>query len=354
MHKSLLITLIASALLSGCSKPEAEAVIALQPVSTLTLAAPQQLNERVFTGQVAVAELTPLAFRINGKLADVSVLPGQQVTQGQPLARLDDASIRQQWHDANAQHQLLQRNLQRSAPMLQQQLLAQSEFDELSAQARLAKITLDMAAAQLKYSVLRAPFSGVINQVDKEQFETVAAGESVLTIYRNDRIDVEVQLPDTLLLGATALLRDRSYQPLVQSDAHPHPLPMSFLEQSLQLDPNSGAFSARLTADAATALLPGEAVKVRVDMAAAGLPQVKGFHVPLTAIEANGSDGGFRVWRLEQQQVQPLTIAIERIDQHGALISGALAQGQQLISSGLSQLRPNQHVEVVSKESKPQ
>ncbi|QIZ76341.1 efflux RND transporter periplasmic adaptor subunit [Ferrimonas lipolytica] len=349
------VTAIVAALtLSGCGRAPDETALPIAAVNVVTVAQSQQKTERYFTGQVVVAELTNLSFRIEGKLEQLDLVQGQKVRKGQLLAQLDDTSARQNWYDANAQHQLLQRNYSRSEQLLKKGLLAQSEFDELSANLRLASVNLGIAAAQLSYTELRAPFAGVIDQINKENYETAAAGESVISIYRDDRTDVELQISDTLLMGTGGLTRNEDYQPMVESDSHPEPLAMNYLEHSLQIDSSTGAFHARISTDKPTKLLPGEAVRIRINLADAGLPVINGYLVPLSAVQPQSDNHGFQVWRVEDGVVAPVPVTVENIGQQGALISGPITPGEQLVTTRLSQLRPQQQVEVVSQEHSAQ
>lgn len=352
--KNIIALVLVGLCLTACSKEPNQVTQRLQSVNTLTLDKSSQLNNRYFTGQVVLADLTPMGFRIEGKITKINVRPGQRVQAGEVVALLDDSSSRQQWQDANAQHQLLLRNLKRSKPLLAKGLMAQSEYDELDANVRLAKVNLGIAAARLSYTKLIAPFDGAIERLNKEPHETAAAGETVVTIYRTNRTDVEIQIPDTLLLQAAGLDREANYQPQVNGEHQTDAISMAYLEHSLQMDPSVGAFIVRLTTDKPNKLIPGEAVQIRMNMDRAGLPEVEGFQVPLSAIQASASGEAFQVWRVHQGLVNPVPVEIVQMSQQGALISGPLAQGDQLITTGLSQLRPNQQVAVIATESQPQ
>ncbi len=346
------ITAVAfSIFLAGCGQEQPNAPRPDVTVNSQTLAAPMELSERRFTGQVTVAEMTALAFRANGQIRERLVNAGDKVTKGQLLAKLDDVNAKQALTEAQARHQLLSRNLARSQKLLSQGMLAQAEFDELRANVRLAKVSVDTAQAALRYTELRAPFDGVIDQLQKQAFEFVGVGETVLSMYRNDRTDVVLKLADSLLMQAHNLAQHPSYRPQVSIGNDQPSYPMAFHEQAMLLDPSVGAYQTRLVSNEPLPLLPGQAVTIRMDLTQAGLPAVQGYEVPITAVQSMGANNGYRIWRIEDNQAQPVNIQISRINNQGVLISGDLQQGDQIITSQLSRLRPNMPVRQAQSEA---
>ena len=67
---------------------------------------------------------------------------------------------------------------------------------EVQVQVRPRQVRL--AEANLSYTEVRAPFDGTVADVFKELYESVAAGEPVVTVYRSSRTDVLVNIPDIL------------------------------------------------------------------------------------------------------------------------------------------------------------
>ena len=107
---------------------------------------------------------------------------------GQVLARLEDSIQQQVLADARAQHRLAERQLER----------AESLHRRGSAGYRLAEANLRLAEANLSYTLVKSPFDGTVSDVFKEHYESVAAGEPVVTVYRNSRVDVLIDIPDIL------------------------------------------------------------------------------------------------------------------------------------------------------------
>lgn len=341
---SLGLVATAALMLSGCADEQVQVTETVQTVAALQLQAPEKLQVRRVNGQAAVADLTRVAFRVNGTIAGLQVLPGQKVQEGQLLARLEDDILRQKLQDAKAQYELIQKQWQRAEKVLSQGLLAQADFDELNANLRLAKVQLKAAQTNLSYAQLRAPFDGVVDTLSKQAFETTAVGETVLTIYRQDRIDVEIQVPDTMMSHTSGYNPNQDYHPLVTWQDNEQGVPAQYLEHSLSLMPETGSYIAKMSLPSEHVnLLPGQAVQLEIDLKQAGLPASSGFRVPLTALQA-GDGEQFTLWHIVGDQVAPVSVSVIRMSQDGALVMGPLKAGERVVTSGLSRLRDGQRV----------
>lgn len=334
-----LLLILALWLIAGCS-PQATA---LPPqaltVTTITVAEAEHAPQRSFNGRVVAPDLTQLAFRIDGKLDQLRIRPGQRVEAGQLIATLVDRTQQQALTDANARFSLIERQLQRARQLQRQGSVSDAELDELQANWRLARANLKAAQARLNYTQLTAPFTGVVAEVYKEQFETLSPGEPVASLYRADRLDVQIPVPDSLLTQIDPTSPSIGYTPEARIEGLPAPIAMRYLEHTLELDPKTRAFQLWLSVPAdGLEWRPGLPASVTVDMARAGLSLPQGVRVPLTALSAGELPGQFRAWKVAQNRVVPVDVTVSAITQAGALISHGLRAGDTLVVSGLSRL----------------
>ena len=186
--------------LGGCSRdsvlPQPALTVSLHEVGGTVVE-----GRRSIHGRVVPADLTRVAFRIPGRISELSVQSGDAVKEGQVLGRIENAIQEQRLIDARAQYQLSRRQLQRAEDLFELGSLTAAQRDELKAAFRLAKANLKLAEARQSYTAVVAPFDGTVVDVEKELFESVAPGETVLTLYRNDRTDVLVNVSDAIVAG---------------------------------------------------------------------------------------------------------------------------------------------------------
>lgn len=304
-------------------------------------------RERTFLGRVVPADLTRISFRIPGKIDHLAVQAGQRVVKGQLLAQIEDSIQRQVLADASAQYKLSQRQLERAENLHQRGSLSAAQRDQLRAGFRLAEANLKLAEAGLSYTRVVAPFDGTVAAVDKELYEAVEAGETVATVYRNDRTDVLIDIPDILPAMVHQAKDITAVEVKAAFSGSPEVYSMRYLKNSTARHPGSQAFQFWITMPApAVPFPPGLPVTITSDMEAAGFTTESGLLVPLTALAAAERKGEFRVWRYEGGTVNPVTVEVSRITDRGALVNGGLQAGDLIVTTGLSRLRAGQSVDL--------
>lgn len=334
-----LLLILAIWLIAGCSPQAPKSPPQALAVATITVAGEEQAPQRSFNGRVVAPDLTRMAFRIDGKLDQLLIRPGQRVEAGQLIATLVDRTQQQALTDAKAQFTLLERQLSRAQQLQRQGSVSDAELDELKANWRLARANLNAARARLDYTRLTAPFSGVVAEVHKEQFETLSPGEPVASLYRADRLDVQIPVPDSLLSQIDPNSPSIGYAPEARIEGFAEPIQMRYLEHTLELDPQTRAFQLWLSVPIESVdWRPGLPATVTVDMAKAGLTLPQGVRVPLSALSAGAQPGQFRAWKVVADKVEPVEVAVSAITQAGALVSHGLTPGDTLVVSGLSRL----------------
>jgi len=308
-------------------------------------------GEKTYHGRVVPADLTRVAFRIPGKISQLSVQSGQLVKKGQKIARIDDSITQQMLADARAQYQLSLRQLKRAEDLFELGSLTPAQRDELKAAFRLSKANLELAQARQSYAEVVAPFDGTVLEVDKELFEAVAPGETVVTLYRNDRIDVLVNVPDNLTSRMHQSRGSEAFNPRAQFAGDGKSYPVNYLKHSHARNPQTQAFQIWLSLPAVQAeVAPGTPATISVDLGTAGFTLESGLVVPLTALEAGSTPGEFRVWRYRDGKIDPVPVTVGTISTDGALITSGIQVGDLVANTGLARLVPGGTVNILDQE----
>ncbi len=171
-------------------------------------------NVAIETGLEVEGVLEPqrqvvLSAQVPGIVNRLLVKPGDRVTTGQLLARIDerelaaglaagDAGV------AQAQATLLQsrQNAQRTGELHLQGFVSPAALDNAKAQLNVAEAALAAAQANRKQAAvaqdhtrITAPFNGVVRATHVEASEVAGPGKALLTIYAPGRLRVSVMLP---------------------------------------------------------------------------------------------------------------------------------------------------------------
>jgi RND family efflux transporter MFP subunit len=177
-----ILALLATRLLARASQP-GEPIAMAQPLTTLS---PAQVRE---VGRIEPMTKAQIRSRVAGLVTDVHVREGDVVQEGQVLVSLDSVPFAREIDrlEAEVDEQkvmlaVARRTLSRlrSDPAADPADLDRAQGEAKLAAARLAKAHVALAAVtdQRLYSLIRAPFKGVVLQRNINPGETVMAGIS--------------------------------------------------------------------------------------------------------------------------------------------------------------------------------
>ncbi|HUP92147.1 MAG TPA: efflux RND transporter periplasmic adaptor subunit [Solimonas sp.] len=335
----LTLPLAIALLATACSKPAAEAP-APRPVLVEN---PQPLAGEageVFPGTVRAREEADLAFRVPGKITGRRVDAGQLVKPGDVLATLDPVDARLNTDAAQAavaaaeaDVKLMQAEVVRHKEMLDKGFISRSLFEVREnnlnlAQARLeqARSSLAVVRNQAAYTRLVADKAGVIAAVLAEVGQVVAAGQPVLRFAADAGREVLIAVPE----GRVDALKAAPALGVVLW-SHPDKVYAGKLrEVSPQAERSTRTHEARVTIVGAADDVPlGVTASVRMG---ARMEQSQ-FRLPLTALgEAGGKPAVFRV---DNGTVKAVPVSVLRYEERGAIVTGALADQDQILTAGV-------------------
>jgi membrane fusion protein (multidrug efflux system) len=120
---------------------------------------------------------------------------GAHVSAGQALVILDSRQERAQLASAEASLQLARSNLERGRKLLENQVIAQAEFDQTEAMYQQAEARKNEIEATIQRKTIRAPFSGMagIRQVNLGQY--LNSGTPVVPLQSRDPIYINFAVP---------------------------------------------------------------------------------------------------------------------------------------------------------------
>ncbi|MCX6075154.1 MAG: efflux RND transporter periplasmic adaptor subunit [Campylobacterales bacterium] len=181
---ALLVSVI---LITGC-KDETAKTPDSTAVYVTTIAKSGGMEERWLSGSIRARVETDIAFRAGGKIIKRLVNVGERVIKGQPLAMLDNgdyqlalSAAEEQFRAAsvNAKQSLLDAQRFQRLSMDGSMSLAdyerqKSRSDEATAGMEQARSALELAKNKDSYTILRAPYDGVITAITMEIGQVVA------------------------------------------------------------------------------------------------------------------------------------------------------------------------------------
>lgn len=156
-------------------------------------------SHRIFPGKTKASQTADMSFQVPGELIDFPLKEGEEVEEGETLARLDPTDFELDIRKRTALRDNAKVEVDRSAILLKKDFTSKSSHDLKLTQLEVAESDLGTAIERLDDSTLTAPFAGKVGKTYVDNFQQVPAKTPVLTLQQVDPIDVTVQLPEDVV-----------------------------------------------------------------------------------------------------------------------------------------------------------
>ncbi|MEM7139094.1 MAG: efflux RND transporter periplasmic adaptor subunit [Myxococcota bacterium] len=355
---ALIMLSLASPLAVGCAPNENHAAAAAAPLRVETLRVePLEDYEvrRVFSGIVRSRRASRLGFERGGLVSKVLVDEGDQVEEGQLIARLDTAQLRAARKriiaalaEAQAGVGISTLTADRLSQLADEEFISRQSADEAKfglEAANAKKLELQAALAQvdvdLRKSRLLAPFSGIVSARMVDEGTVVAAGTPVVRFRESDQKEAVVGVPTFVAIPVGT-------------------------EQELELGGTVVRASVTAIVDDVDARTRTVTVIVALpdDVPAADGEMVRlvhrrrvdgsGFWIPTTAM-TEGFRGTWTVYSIkpegEDQVVAREAVEVLHTETDRVFVRGTLEPGDRIIATGLHRVVPGQRVLVAERSA---
>jgi len=352
----LTLTFLAGLALVACQE-ETEAPQPIRPVLSARVAI-DDAGLRSFVGTVEARDKADLGFQALGRLMTRTVDVGDVVSPGDLIATIDATTLGLAARSAEAA--LGSRRAERenaAATVARVEALlasgtaaeanlddARAAFDATDAAVRQAEADLAKARDALAHTELRAGFAGVVTATTAEPGQTVAAGESVVTIAKPDPRDAVIDVPDWIA-GTLAPDAPFAVAPQIAPD---RPIAGRLREVAPEADPMTRTRRLKIALSEPPSLFRlGSTVEVRADQQVS-----EAITLPDTAVLTQG--GHAFVWVVTIDEASPATrregtVALRPVttaaaDEGRRRIVSGLTAGQRVVIAGVHSLQDGQKV----------
>lgn len=182
------------------------AIIKLDPERNIPLVTTKMVADTTFRhftevqGDVATKENILIYPEFSGLLRQVYVKEGQKVNKGAILARIDDGGLSSQLAQIEAQATLAKTTFERQKRLWEQNIGSEIQYLEAKTNYEAAQNSVNQIKTQVGKTVVRAPFTGVIDQVISDQGVVVNPGQNALFRLVNlDNMYVQASVPENYL-----------------------------------------------------------------------------------------------------------------------------------------------------------
>ncbi|WP_243725209.1 efflux RND transporter periplasmic adaptor subunit [Candidatus Thiosymbion oneisti] len=348
--------LFVPALLSACTENEPTVAQAVsRPVKTALVQAPDVGGIRRFPARIDALHKAELAFRVAGTVQKLAVKEGDRVKKGQILATLDPTDYKIAVKDAQASFDRAQKDFKRAKELVKKGFISRSDYDAKEAAWKNTRAALERANQDLAYTRLKASFAGTIAKRYVEPFEEVQAKQAIFAIHDRSRLEVKINVPETVILGIRASGGEGPEPgaiPVTASfDSRPgEEFDLTLREIATRADPATQTFAVTFTMPAPKdfLVLPGMTATVTADFSGVtdGAPLL---FVPAAAVTADSDLEPF-VWVVDEANMQVMKNPVEVGRMHGSSIEikAGLEVGKRVVVAGVGYLAAGMQVRLLS------
>lgn len=147
-------------------------------------------------GNVDTKENLIIYPEFQGTLVAVNVKAGQRVSKGQVLGRIDDGGLGQQVAQLETQLALAKTTFERQKRLWDQKIGSEIQYLQAKTNMESQQKAVSQIKAQLAKTVIRAPFSGTIDEVITERGQVVAPGQGIFRIVNLGDMYVSTTVPE--------------------------------------------------------------------------------------------------------------------------------------------------------------
>ncbi|MEZ6135232.1 MAG: efflux RND transporter periplasmic adaptor subunit [Pirellulaceae bacterium] len=166
-------------------------------------------------GAIEPIHESSVASKILARVDEVTVSAGQYVNAGEVLVRLNNDDLQARLKQAEAQRNVAAAQVQQAAAdlsrakqLISSRAISTAELESATTAEKTSQAELDRAERAveeanilLEYSTINAPFSGVVIEKNVQAGDTVIPGQTLLTLYDPDQMQLVANVRESLAIG---------------------------------------------------------------------------------------------------------------------------------------------------------
>ena len=150
-------------------------------------------------GNLSAVQSVTLFSEVRGKIAKIYFQEGENVKQGEPLFKIEDAIYKAKVKQAEADLALKKEQYSRAIKLLEKNFGTLADRDKTYAEMQMSEATLEEVKISLENTVIKAPFEGVMGLSNVSVGALVSESTELANIVDLDPIYVDFHIPESYL-----------------------------------------------------------------------------------------------------------------------------------------------------------
>ena len=322
----------------------------LDPLEKIPLITTFKVEEQVFYhyvelhGDVSTKQNLIIYPEYSGVLTQVFVKEGQKVSKGQTLAKIDDGGLSQQLAQIQIQADLAKTTFERQKRLWNQKIGSEIEYLQAKSNFEAQQKAVDQLQQQVGKTIVRAPFSGTIDDVITEQGSVVAPGQSQLfRIVNLSDMYIETDVPESYI---TSVVSGKEVQ--VEIPVLGKTINTKVRQAGNFINPANRTFKVEIAVpNKDNTIKPNLTAKLKIN----DYTNEKAILIPQSIISENaeGNQYVYIVTDIEEDKATAKRIIIETGKTQGDYIEvlSGLSNGDEIVDEGARSVKDGQNVKIL-------
>ncbi len=329
--------------------------VPLVPVETETVKLASRDVVGSFRGVLKPIRETTVSAKVGGTIAEVPFLEGEHVKKDDLVVVIDDEILKITLNEAKARyqkaillHEDAKRDLKRKKALSEDKIISEEDYIKAEVNAQIAynemktlEADMDRKTKDLEYAIVKAPFDGIISEINVDNGETVFQATKLFSIMDVSSLKIHFYATDIEIPAFHIGL------PLTFSvDAYPDKY---FVSKVVSIDPgadddylNFKITSLYVNDDRNNTLLPGMVVRVQ-----ARLGRIENvFFVPADVVFQ--SQSGAFLFVIDGDVAQQVYVTVDRQIKDESVITSGLQNGDAVVVTGYASLQNGSRVRLIN------
>jgi RND family efflux transporter MFP subunit len=279
------------------------------PFAVMPIVSEVTPRERIWDGTVEAVNRSTVSAQTSGRVAEIRYDVSDFVPKGAIIVRFTDTEQRAALRKANAALEEAQARLdeagkefERISAMFENETVSRARFEQAKAnhaaadaRADAARSGITTAEEQLEYTVVRAPYAGIVAKRHVEVGELVGPGQAIMSGLSLQSLRVNVDVPQSMFNpireigkafvyanGQRIAAESLTFYPVADPVTNTFTVRVNLPEDSVTLFPGMFVKVGFVVGEARRLLVPEEAVVRRSELTAVYV--VNGVHVTLRQV----------------------------------------------------------------------
>lgn len=326
----------------------------LDPSEKIPLITTFKAKEEVFLhylelqGNVKTKQNVLIYPEVGGLLEKIYVKEGHKVTKGDVLARIDDAGMTQQLAQLETNAEFAKTTYERQKRLWDQKIGSEIEFLRSKANYESIKNQVNQAKKQLGKFNITAPFSGVIDDVIKEEGTVVGPGpgSEIFRIVNLSNMYIETEVPERYIASVSKGKKVRVEFPVLGEN-----LESKIRQVGNFINPNNRSFKVEVAVSNKSGnIKPNLTAKLQIN----DYTNLKAILIPQSIISENANGEQF-IYVVKNKKENNEAIAERVIIKTGKTqgdvieVLANLPAGTEIIKEGARSVNNGQAVKIINK-----